>query len=329
MPTVMTPKIVFLVMSAVHPVGVVKELARALAPHIVLVHHDFGQMPHFPVNEPNVVIVPDPKKTGWGVWAFTEGVFHGMRYAVDNLEFDYLQLLSPTCLPIKPLRVFEDHVASCATEADFSSIDLYTDQDALMSVGYRMFAAEHSLSYRILRRLSVEYFGENPPRLDKGGIQLRTRPARAKLPWRARIALKVTQAWANPAAGRHMFDKDFRPYFGSAWFGAHHHVVVWLLERFSQADIPQQFARVHIPEELAIPTLLKNSGFKGGPLNHCIITFIGANPKWIDDEDFEALRRSPAFFARKFPIEAASPVRQRVLRELVDVEQPALQTTGA
>ena len=32
------PKLVFLVMSAIHPVQVVRELARALAPHTVLVH---------------------------------------------------------------------------------------------------------------------------------------------------------------------------------------------------------------------------------------------------------------------------------------------------
>src|SRR3954447_10256317 len=103
----MDTKIVFLVMSAVSKPGTVDQLARALAPHCVLVHHDFSQSPEFPLSAPNVRFVPDPKRTGWGVFGLVEGIFHSFRYALANLEFDYLQLLSPTCLPIKPLRDFE------------------------------------------------------------------------------------------------------------------------------------------------------------------------------------------------------------------------------
>jgi hypothetical protein len=323
----MKPKIVFLVMSAVHPVSVVRELSRSLAPQTVLVHHDFTQTPDFLLDEPNVILVPDPKKTGWGVWGFIEAVFHAMRFAVKTLDFDYLQLLSPTCLPIKPMHAFEEHVASRRTEVDVSWIDVYDDQDALMSVGYRIFAPEHSLSHRILRRLSVEYFGDNPVLKDVAGVQLRTQPAAGpggKLPLRARLALKVTKGYTKPEARRHIFDQNFRPYFGSAWFGAHRHVIEWMLRRFSQPDIARQFSRARIPEELVMVTMLKNAGFKAGPYNHCIITFMGPNPKWIDEQDYETLRRSPAFFARKLPVEAASPIRRRVLLELAQVDQRKL-----
>ena len=324
----MKPKIVFLVMSAVHPVSAVRELSRALAPHTILVHHDFLQTPEFLLDEPNVIFVPDPKKTGWGVWAFTEGIFHALRFAVENLDFDYLQLLSPTCLPIKPLRAFEEHVAQRQTEAHFSGIDLYNNRDALMSVGYRMFAREHTLSHRILRRLSREYFGDTPDRWDQAGVQLRTHPPAAdggNLPWRARLALKLTQIWSKPGNRQHMFDENFRPYFGSPWFGARRHVMEWMVERFSQPAIQHQFSRLRIPEELLIPTLLMNSSFKRGPYNHYIITFLGANPKWIDDRDFDAIRHSPAFFARKFSVEPSAPIRRRVLLELAGVDQARLE----
>jgi hypothetical protein len=325
----MKPKLVFLVMSAVHPVEIVRELCRSLAPQTVLVHHDFAQNPDFPLDEPNVIFVPNPKRTGWGIWAFSQGVFHGMDYAVRNLDFDYLQLLSPTCLPIKPLAAFEAHVAARKTDADFGWLDLYTNDDALMSVAYRMFAPANSLRHRVLRRLFLVYFGSSKERLDVEGVQLRTHPRdRRELSWAARIALKATQAWVRPSASRHIFDESFRPYFGSAWFGAHRHVVEWMLERYGQPDIDRQFSELHIPEELVIPTLLKNSGFKGGPYNHCIITFVGANPKWLEDEDFEALRTSPAFFARKFPVELTSPIRRRVLKELVGIDEVLLAGAG-
>jgi hypothetical protein len=325
----MRPKLVFVVMSAVQPVATVKDLCRALAPHTVLVHHDFSQAGSFVLDEPNAMLVPDPKKTGWGVWGFTEGIFHALQFAVRNLEFDYLQLLSPTCLPIKPLRAFEEHIEARTREPDFSGVDLYDDRDALMTVGYRMFAREHTFAHRVLRRLSLVYFGDSPDLRDVAGVQLRTNPATradGSLPWRARIALKVTEFWSRPAPSRHLFNDDFRPYFGSAWFGARREVVAWLLERYGQPEVMKQFSRLRIPEELLIPSLLKNSGFKDGAYNHCILTFHGANPQWIGEEDFEVLRRSPAFFARKFPVETDAPIRQRVLRELVGTARPALET---
>ena len=100
----MRPKIVFVVMSAISKPATTEQLARALAPHIVLVHHDFHQTPYFPLVAPNVRFVPNPRRTGWAVFGFTDGIFHSLRYALENFEFDYLQLLSPTCLPIKPLQ---------------------------------------------------------------------------------------------------------------------------------------------------------------------------------------------------------------------------------
>ena len=320
----MKPRIVFVVMSAVHSVHAVAELARSLAPHTVLVHHDFAQTPDFPLDEPNIVFVSQPKRTGWGVWGYTQGVFHSLQFAVCNLEFDYVQFLSPTCLPIKPMQAFEAHVAARNSEADFAWIDLYDDRDALMSVAYRAFAPEHSLRHRMLRRLRLMYFGSSSSRIDVAGVQLRTAPAtdaHGRLPWRARLALAVTRTWAHPAIGRHIFAKDFRPCFGSAWFGAHRHVIEWMIGCFEEPDLQRYFSRLQIPEELILPTMLRNSTFKGGPSNHCIARFNEANPKWLGDDDFDELAQSPAFFARKFPDDPSAAIRRRVLTELVGMKE--------
>lgn len=321
----MKPRILFLIMSAIHPADTVAQLARALAPHQVLVHHDFAQMPDFALDEPNVVLVPDPKRTGWGVWGFTEGIFHSLEFAIRHLDFDYLQVLSPTCLPIKPLRALEAHVMANRTDADFSFVDLLEERDGLMTVSYRAFAPERTLRYRMLRRLSGSYYGSSGARRDVAGVQLRTAPLRhtrlQKL--RADIALRITQAWSNPLVGRHIFGDSLRPCFGSAWFGARRPVIEWMVARFAQPDIQRYFPRVRLPEELVIPTLLRNSGFRQGPYNHCIVTFRDANPKWIDEGDLEILRRSPAFFARKFPVDSTAGIRLRVLRDLVGLTQDA------
>ena len=320
----MKPKIVFVVMSAIHSPESVAQLARALAPHTVVVHHDFSQTPDFSVNEPNVRFVPEPKRTGWAIWGFSEGIFHAMRYAYENLEFDYLQILSPTCLPIKPVKALEEHVASGKTDVDFAWIDMLADDDALMSVSYRGFAGEESFRHRLLRRMMVLYFNNTPERRDLAGVQLRTGgnlDANGKLRPVARLARFVTRLLVNPTLGGHVFTKDFPPFYGSTWFGARREVVAWMLERFAQKDIQTHFPKLCIADEFLIPSIImqgvKKKGFKSGPMNHCIVTFIEANPAWLTDADFEFLQKSPAFFGRQFPDDIHTPIRRRVLTELV------------
>jgi hypothetical protein len=321
----MKTNIVFVVMSAVHNAEAVAELARALAPHTVLVHHDFAQTPKFHVGEPNVIFVPEPKRTGWAIWGFVDGIFHALRYAHENLQFDYLQVLSPTCLPIKPISRFEEQVSSGQSEANCGWVGVLDDRDALMTVGCRAFSPDPSFRHRVLRRMSAQYYGQDSSRRDVAGVQLRSgglTDTGGKLTWRARAALIVMTAASRRLTGPHAFSRDFRPYYGSTWFGAQRQVIAWMLKRFDQPDIQRYFPRMRIADEFLIPTLLKNGGFKVGPFNHCIVTFVDSNPRWLSDEDFVKLQQSPAFFARKFPDDPASPIRGRVLTELAQLREP-------
>ena len=245
----MKPKIVFLLMSAVHDAGAVAQLARSLAPHTVLIHHDFSQTPDFIVDEPNVCFVPEPKRTGWAVWGFVDGIFHGMRHALRHLEFDYLQILSPTCLPIKPLAEFERHVGSGEVEAHYAAVDVLGDEDAYMTIGFRAFAREGSLLYRLLMRMGWLYFGSLNPlravggsRRDVGNVQLRTggsHDASGRLFWRARLARGVMRLAEQ--FGDHGFGPDLPPFYGSTWFGARPHVIAWMVDLFAQPDIQKHF----------------------------------------------------------------------------------------
>jgi hypothetical protein len=309
----MKPKIVFLVMSAVSKPATIDQLARALAPHVVLVHHDFSQTPDFHLTAPNVVLVPNPRRTGWAFFGFVDGIFHSIRYALHHLEFDYFQLLSPTCLPIRPLREFETNVSSCA-EAHFECIDLLLDRDALMSVGYRAFTPEKSLRHRLFRRLSNIYFGSAPGRRDEAGIWLRSGGGAGIA---AQAALVATRLLSRPAFGRHIFGDRFSPYYGSAWFGARRHVVAAMLDVFEAPGVRNYFSRLRIPEEFLFPTLLMHLGAARGPLNHYIQKYNEAHTGEIAEEQIEQLARSRAYFARKFPDDPMAPVRLRVLDELV------------
>lgn len=307
------PKIVFLVMSAVSKAATIDQLAHALAPHVVLVHHDFSQTPSFHLTAPNVVFVTDPRRTGWAFFGFVDGIFHSIRYALEHLEFDYFQLLSPTCLPIRPLHEFEENVSSCA-EAHFECIDLLLDRDALMSVGYRAFTPEHSLRHRLFRRLSSAYFQGAKGRRDEAGIWLRSGGGAGVA---SRAALAATRLLSRPALGRHIFGDRFRPYYGSAWFGARRHVVAAMLDAFEARGVRRYFSRLRIPEEFLFPTLLMHLGAARGPLNHFIQRYNEAHTGEIAEQQIGQLAASRAYFARKFPDDPAAPVRVRVLDELV------------
>jgi hypothetical protein len=312
----MKPRIVFLIMSAIGKPALIDRLAFALAPHLVLVHHDFSQTPAFHLTAPNVMFVPNPKRTGWAVFGFVDGIFHSMRYALEHLDFEYLQLLSPTCLPIKPLQEFEAHVAGPA-EAHFDAIDLLRDRDALMSVGYRAFTPQGSLRFRVLRRLSNAYYETSSGRRDEAGVWLRTGGGRTLL---SRIALASANAFSWPSIGRHIFDDAFRPYYGSTWFGAKRRVIAGMVDVFQAPGVRDYFSRLCIADEFVIPTLLTHVGGRKGPMNHFVQPFNGAHPGEISEEQFEQLRRSTAYFARKFPADPAAPVYSWVLRELAGAD---------
>ncbi|MGE0800695.1 MAG: hypothetical protein AB7G13_15320 [Lautropia sp.] len=302
------------------------QLARSLAPHTVLIHHDFSQTADFVIDEPNVVFVADPKRTGWAVWGFVDGLFHGMRYALRHLEFDYLQVLSPTCLPIKPIADFERHVMAGGIEAHYAAVDVLNDPDAYMTIGFRAFAPQGTLRYKLLMRMTWLYFGgvnllndhdSSQQRRDVGNVQLRTggeTTASGRLRLRARFARGIMRLAER--YGRHGFSSDLPPFYGSTWFGARRHVIAWMVDRFAQPDIQRYFPDKHIADEFLVPTLLKRGGFRSGTVNHCIVTFVEANPTWLSDADFDKLRASPAHFARKFPDDSTAPIRHRVLRDL-------------
>lgn len=311
----MKPNIVFLVMSAVSKPETVDQLARALVPHTVLVHHDFHQTPVFSLCAPNAVFVPDPRRTGWGLFSFVEAIFHSLQFALDNHDFDYLQLLSPSCLPIKPMEKFEAHISGPA-DAHFDCVDVLRDQDALMSIGYRALLPDMSLRFRLARRLSNVYFGASQGRREEAGIWLRSGDRRNPLSW---LALQCTKSIGRKSIANHIFDENFRPYYGTTWFGARRHVAAEMVALFGRPEIKDYFSRLCLPEEIVLPTLLMHLQLTKGPMNHCFQHYVQSHPRLFEAEDIEQLKASPAFFGRKFPNDPAAPVRSRVLAEMVGI----------
>lgn len=315
-------QIVFVVMSAVARPATVDQLAQTLSPHTVLVHHDFSQQPQFELQTPQVRLVPNPVRTGWAQFGFVDGIFHSLAHALEQLDFDYLQLLSPSCLPIKPLADFERHING-THDAHFDAIDLSRDTDARLSVGYRAYTAEGSLGHRIARRLVTVYYGDSAGRRDEAGVWLRT--GRSSSAWAA-LAGWPLQALAGGARGGRLGSLPL--YYGSVWFGARRHIIEGLVRAYRQPGLRERFARMHIAEEFLLPSLLMHLRPRRAAMNHLIARFDGAHPGVWDSDQILSLRRSPAWFARKFPDDPQAPVRQLVIEQLAGEPAPALRSVA-
>lgn len=315
----MSTRVLFLVMSAVHSAAAVDQLASALAPNQVLVHHDFSQTPEFELKSANAAFVPNPVRTGWSDWGFSEAIFHSVRHALDHLDFDYLKLLSPSCLPIKPVREFEDYLEAGRIEAAYECVDVFENREALMTVGYRALAGRETLWYRLLHKLSRAYFGPDPVTRDLAGIQLYVegaREARVSGALAARIADAALRFARSRVRRMAPFSGGFPLCIGGTWFGARRATLREMLEVFDRRDVRDYFCSLFGADEFLIPSVLHHLSPRQGPLLHFVSTFTGARPNWLCDEDFGMLRDSDAFFARKFPDDVSAPLRLKVLREL-------------
>jgi hypothetical protein len=313
-------RIAFAIMSAQQSPLTVTQLADALAPHTVVIHHDFRKRADFRVDRPNVRFVPNPKVTGWGDWGFTEGIFHAIDYCVNNVELDYFQLLSPTCLPIRPIREFEEYVRTspCDIHGDFIPVE--QSDDLLMHFGFRSYVKQSSLFYRPMRRAQRWYFGPDVQVEQYQSLSVRRRTASYKGPiaeLKARVGLAFTKAARAGLLSNHPFGANFRPHMGSTWVGLNLKACNYLLARRNEPMIHSYFKHLAIVDETLFATLLANSNLRIGAGNHLINTFSAkGNPAWFDDQDMARIVASERFFARKFPDDVNATVRVSALRHL-------------
>ncbi len=319
-------RIVFGIMSAVHRAGTIAQLAEALAPHEVVIHHDFTQQPDFEIRSPRVRFVAKPKRTGWACWGFSEGIFHLVDDCLRNSEFDYFQLLSPTCLPIRTMDDFETFARTDPHDAHIDAMSMDDDTDVLTNYGWRSLVPEDSIRYRVMRKAYGWYQNGGTRVEEKAGLSV-YRPAlsgeglggrvrRQGLYWMSRAA-RAGLLGANP------FSPGLTPFVGSTWFGARPKVCQYLVKKGSDPEIVDYFSRIHMADEVLFATLLHNSGFRVGQANHVINTFAGAQPRWIEMQHLPRIMGSGKYFARKFVNDPQAPVRQAVIERVGRVREAA------
>ena len=322
-------EIAFCMLNARHSPLLIRQVAARLAPHRLFLHHDYSQYPDFAVHDPRITLVPAPRATAWGDWSLTEAILHTMDFCLRESRFDYLQLLSPTCLPGRPMREFEAHVRYGGQGFHCDRIDLFEGDDALVTYAQRFLARRGTLGFRLLSRLKSAYFGPDPRWRQRAGLVVLGRPGRNEIATpSARLKGLARREWL--AVLRHriesigVFDRYTRPMVGSTWFGATRAGCESLGAAPRDGPLRRYFADRHISDELFVPTLAGNSGLPIGPSNHFISPFQpDGHPRELTMDDLSDVRASGRFFARKFPAEPDSPVRRYLpVAQPIPLRQP-------
>jgi hypothetical protein len=315
----MQPRVAFGVQSAVHKPQTLQQLVDVVEGRPVVVHHDFTQQPDFKLTGPNVHFVPDPAKTGWADWGLVAGIQKTIDYCLEHVEFDYLQLMSPVDLPIRPIAEFEAFLAKGQEQFHCDAVSLDADEMAFLSFAYRAYAVERSPTYRLLWRLWLAYFGKHPETELRAGLAI---PVAGRCGRDGRLSIAARSAalashWIVDRLRRHdpMLTR-FPAHVGGMWFGATRRGCEYLSRELQNPDLLRRFRQYFCASEMLFNTAVVLSGLPYAPGNHVVSQYVGARPQWLGLDDLDDLEKSGKYFARKFPDDPHAPVRLRLLERI-------------
>lgn len=318
----MPPRIKFLIMSSGEDDQVLAQLTAALAPMPVLIHQDASRPRSVPpeLYRRGVRWVSPSLRTGWGDWGFASAILHSIADALQHTDFDYLQLLSPSCLPIRPLADLMDHVRRSPADYHADLFDLARDRDTRMNFAWRALAPAASVRQRSLLRMRRWYFGARPVLEQSRSMSLFHRSAPAHGLAGAAAGVAATLTGLIPDGARHLTLTDTQTLepahlsVGSVWFGARREVCVRMLEIAHRIETEQMFRPLAMVDELLLPSLLAWSGRIRGPSNHAVAPFdMKGHPARIDRPLLMSAAASGRYFARKFSPDAQDACRRLAL----------------
>lgn len=321
-------RVVFGILSSNNTAEAIQQIVDAIGSnHTVLIHHDFSKQPDFQVTGDNVHILEDYSITGWGSWTLVEAVIKLMDHALKIPEWDYFQLLSDTCLPIRPIQEFEHYLATEKPDANISCFSFSDQSDLLLTHGFRAFSPKgNSFSHKLLRRVtkfSNEMRGMDGYRM-LGALTLPVYTNDDKLIVKLfALALpKLLFRLAMKGIGfTHPFRGNTQPYVGSQFFGCSKEVCQqiqhWMATNSELVEgIKTQVA---IPDEFFFQTVIGNLNLPNRKTTNHLVNFFDSKTRHGNEfelSDADRLNDSGKFFARKFSKNPQDPMRLQTIKRI-------------
>jgi hypothetical protein len=320
--------IVFGVLSCRSSSAAISQFADAVYPHKVLVHHDFYQKQYFRVNRENVTVIQTPLRTAWGAWSLVDATLMLIEHALAMEQCDYFQLVSESCLPIRPVAEFSEYLAHAKPDVMIDMQPLTAGSpEAMMNYAWRYLPRQPWLR-RVARRSGKWWIGRGYTWQEAYGGNLKIRSATSGT-WLDKIKVLVGKnilvSLMSPGIGAFPLGPVKQCWVGSQWFALSKSAAQRILAAKVEApELEAHFKRCPIPDESYIHTLVAHCAFERiQPSNH--LTFWkGAKfgPDEVTESNVPETMRSRKFFARKFSLEPEDPVRRRILSPLTEQRGP-------
>lgn len=314
--------IVFGVLSCRASGAAIGQFADAVFPHTVLVHHDFYQCRYLKLSRKNVTVIQMPQRTAWGDWSLVQATLMLIEHALSMEQCDYFQLVSESCLPVRPMKELEEYLARAKPDVMIDMQPLREDSpEAIMNYAWRYLPRTPFLA-RVARRSGKWWIGRSSDSREAYGGNLKI-PSSIRGTWLDRtkraIGKKIVTSFLRPGVGAFPLGGIQQCWVGSQWFALSRSAAQRVLAvKDKSPELEAHFNRCHIPDESYIHTLVADCAFDNvQPSNH--LTFWKAGkfgPDDITESDLSKVTESGKFFARKFSLEADCPIRRDVLSRL-------------
>lgn len=296
------PQFAYLIASHRNPSQVYR-LARALrraspSAHLV-VHHDASKSRLEIPDDLHLHVIPNPVAVEWGNFSLVDMFLRSTAWMRDNLDFDWLAVISGQDYPVQPLAAFEARLASSGQDAFLEFFPALGAAPWPEGTGRR----RYYFRYTKLPRFAHYYL--LPDALKRGLAQLKTWFNSAQPFVDIRNSPRGNATRLGVRRIRTPFNETFICYGGADWFNLSRKSVD-IVHRFIQAHprIVNYYRHTYIPSESFVQTILLNDPKIHVANDSCRYVDWGnapvASPKILGADDLDSILASGQPFARKF-----------------------------
>jgi O-antigen/teichoic acid export membrane protein len=296
----------------------IRELAGLVAPHPVIVHHDFSKCPELALAAPNIEILADHATTAWGDWSLVDATFRLMASAFSRPEVTHFQLLSEACLPVRSIREFERMLSDLRPAVMIEGVAA-DNREIFASHGWR-YVSPNPIVMKIAKKLCFLYLGKEKQHRQVANMNISHLRVTSSFALLRKVVLGYAVDLLQKIAKHRLQRLGVGTLVvGSQWFAVDRSVGMWLIR--CQKECPglvEHFKHTHIPDEAFFPTLVFNCpGLDKSRLlasNHVLMWRGNLNgPDLLAETDLKFIQQSGRYFARKFPLDTMSPVRRMAI----------------
>jgi hypothetical protein len=280
------------------------KVIRILSPESAIVfHHDASSLPlnRTDFNQiSNVHFVPNPIKVRWGDISFVDALVLSSKWALDNLDTEWLITLSGMDYPIQPLAEFEGRLSCSGFDAAFSHFEAFSHP--YWPVG----EADKRYCYSYYELPKFPYYYRLPGSVKSlySNFMAAFNNFQSWIKFRFRYRnLPTALGFRNRLTP---FDDRFICYGGADWFNLNKRCVYEIQDfLIKNKSFRAYYKRTLLPSESMVHTILANNpNFKINNEAYRFTKWDGnfASPSLLGNEDFDQITRSGYPFARKFDI---------------------------